>query len=162
MTYHLRSNRHKNRLETLYFALGELEFVVNQLRQILHLHPGQDIHEEDRKAKKSIVTALGFGEIQSGNTFIDSFLHGIRIFRSLLLDAFLQPLIDAFPVHLPTEILVRIWKLTQPHLTLPVEYISLKEARKYLLLLKTTVLAVYNASLGKAQRLLLLRRTARV
>ena len=120
MTYHLRSNRNKNRLETLYFALGELEFVVNQLRQILDLHPGQDIHEEDRKAKKSIVTALGGnGEIQSGNAFIDSFLHGTRIFRSLLLDAFLQPLIDAFPVRLPTEIIVRIWKLTQPNLTLP-------------------------------------------
>ena len=47
----------------------------------------------------------------------------------------------------PSEIVLKIWHLTQPNLTLPVVWVNLVEARKFLLLLKTTTLAVYNAAL---------------
>ena len=65
-------------------------------------------------------------------------------FQSRLLDHFLHPLKNAFPVYLPTEILLKIWQMCQPQTVLPVSFIDRKEARKFLLLIKTTVLAAYN------------------
>ena len=80
--------------------------------------------------------------------FVDNFLIDIAVFREILLEAFLKPLIDAVSLYsLPTEIVLKIWHLTQPNLTLPVVWVNLVEARKFLLLLKTTTLAVYNAAL---------------
>ena len=71
-------------------------------------------------------------------------------FKGHLLDQFLQPLIDAFPISLPTEIVLHIWKFCQPDLTLPLAFIDRKEARKFLLLIKTTVLSAYNLSIKGA------------
>ncbi len=72
------------------------------------------------------------------------FLRDIAAFRSCLLDAFLKPLLDAFPSQLPVEIVLKIWLLAQPQFTLQVAFMNLVETRKFLLLLKTTVLAIYN------------------
>ena len=83
-------------------------------------------------------------------SFVDNFLVDIAVFRGLLLEAFLQPLIDALlptSVSLPAEIVLKIWRLAQPDLTLPVVWLNLVEARKFLLLLKTTTLAVYNSAI---------------
>ena len=79
--------------------------------------------------------------------FIDSFLQDLNTFQSRLLEHFLQPLKNSFPVYLPTEILLKIWQMCQPQTVLPVNFIDRKEARKFLLLIKTTVLAAYNLAI---------------
>lgn len=135
-----RSNRAKGRLENLYFALGELETVLSHWKDIINC---SKLSEEEEKAKRTFVSHFGGADC----LFVDVFLRDIAAFRRLLLEAFLQPLIDAFPKQLPTEILLKIWLLAQPHFTLTLPFIDLVEIRKFFILLKTTVLAVYNAAI---------------
>ena len=76
---------------------------------------------------------------------VEDFLCDIAAFRGLLLDAFLAPLIDAF-VLLPTEIVLKIWDLSQPHFSLTPQFMDSVETRKFFILVKTTTLAIYNAA----------------
>lgn len=136
-----RSNRAKGRLENLYFALGELETVLSHWSSLAKSESSLKSTEEE-KAKRTFVSNFG-----KDCLFVEVFLRDIAAFRRLLLEAFLQPLIDAFPKQLPTEILLKIWLLAQPHLTLTLPFMDLVEIRKFFILLKTTVLAVYNAAI---------------
>ena len=117
---------------------SSLQSVFNHWRQLNDTDNLSD--ETEQKAQKSLNAAF-----DNNLAFIDSFLSDLQTFQGRLLDHFLQPLIDAFPVHLPTEILLKIWRLAQ--CTLPVDFIDRIEARKYLLLIKTTVLAAYNSAI---------------
>lgn len=134
-----RSNRAKGRLETIYFALCELETVLTSWQSLA------STKQEVSKAKKAF--------LKQDVAFIGAFVTELSIVKGLLLDAFLQSLIEAFPRHLPTEILVKIWRLSQPHHSADKNF-DLVEARKFLLLLKTTVLDVYNlATVGRKKPL---------
>ena len=137
-----RSNRSKCRLEIFYFALGELETVVKQWRQLVNLEDDK-INKEEESSKQFFLTSF-----EKDVGFVDNFLIDIAVFREILLEAFLKPLIDAVSLYsLPTEIVLKIWHLTQPNLTLPVVWVNLVEARKFLDLLKTTTLQCYFAAL---------------
>ena len=77
-----RSNRANFRLESLYFALGELETALQNWRQIQDLnHP----NTEESLAQKALLKAFG-----KDLTFIDNFLADIAVFRCDLLQAFLK------------------------------------------------------------------------
>ena len=135
-----RSNRINIRLESLYLALKELQSVLSHWRQLNDLSDLTRLEKNEQKALKHLKAAF-----DNDLAFIDSFLQDLNTFQSRLLEHFLQPLKNAFPVHLPTEILLKIWQMCQPQsVLLPVTFIDRKEARKFLLLIKTTVLAAYN------------------
>ena len=135
-----RSNRINIRLESLYLALKELQSVLSHWRQLNDL---SDLTEKnEQKALKHLKAAF-----DNDLAFIDSFLQDLNTFQSRLLEHFLQPLKNVFPVYLPTEILLKIWQMCLPQTVLPVNFIDRKEARKFLLLIKTTVLAAYNLAI---------------
>ena len=127
------------RLESIYLALGELEIVLVHWRRIL------DVSEPDTEEAKSQKSFLS--TFDKSTELVDVFLSDLQKVRSGLLETFLRSLRDAFPRHLPLEILEKIWDLSQPHLTYPVNWQDSKESRKFLLLLKTTVLSVFNTAI---------------
>ena len=133
-----RSNRVNLRLESIYAALGELEIVLVHWRRILDV---SNPDTEEAKSQKSFLVAF-----DRSADCVDSFLSDLQVVRNQLLETFLRPLRDAFPRQLPLEILVKIWDLSQPYLTYPVNWQDSKESRKFLLLLKTTVLAIFNSA----------------
>ena len=127
------------RLESIYSALGELEVVLVHWRRILDCKPDT---EEVAKSQRSFLSTF-----DKSSDSVDAFVSDLQQARTQLLETFLRPLRDAFPRQLPLEILVKIWDLSQPHLTYPVNWQDSKESRKFLLLLKTTVLAVFNTAI---------------
>ena len=137
-----RSNRINIRLESLYLALKELQSVLSHWRQLNDLSDLTEKNQDEQKALKHLKSAF-----DNDLAFIDSFLQDLNTFQSRLLEHFLQPLKIAFPVCLPTEILLKIWHMCQPQTVSPVNFIDRKEARKFLLLIKTTVLSAYNLAI---------------
>ena len=137
-----RSNRCNIRLESLYLALKELQSVLSHWRQLNDLNDLTEKNQDEQKALKHLKAAF-----DNDLAFIDSFLQDLTTFQSRLLEHFLQPLKIAFPVCLPTEILLKIWQMCQPQTVSPVNFIDRKEARKFLLLIKTTVLSAYNLAI---------------
>jgi hypothetical protein len=137
-----RSNRESFRFEDAFEAVGHLEAV---LRCWQHVGLSDGGGADTLKSRRQFFACFR----KDGVGFVELFLRRLVSFKSDLLDFFLRPLRSAFPVELPRELLEHIWTFSQsgqPRYTVPLEGCDRAEARKFLLLVYTSVLAVHNAA----------------